>query len=112
MRKTESGTTLVEFDHRDQRLGSVTFELEVDWTLTPSLPASRTEPAEGPDLEIRAIRGAGVDGTSLCPDEVHDAFVTDEAAMTHLYERAIGQVAERAETLADDAAHAVTEPGF
>lgn len=112
MRKTESGTTLIEFDHQDELLGPVTLELEVDWTLNPGLPASRTEPAEGPDLEIREIRLAGVNGQIPCPDDVHDAFVADEAVMGQLQERAIEQINERAETAADDAAHAEMEPDF
>ena len=110
MRKTESGTTLIEFDHQDDLLGPVTLELEVDWALTPGLPASRTEPAEGPDLEIRAIRLTGVNGPIPCPDEVHDAFVADEGAMGRLQERAVEQIEERAEMAADDAAHADLEP--
>ena len=61
MRKTESGTTLIEFDHQDDLLGPVTLELEVHWALTPGFPASRAEPAEGPEGESRAVplpRGA------------------------------------------------------
>lgn len=112
MRKTESGTTLLEFDHRDDRLGPVTYELEVDWALTPGLPASRTEPAEGPDLEVREIRFTAVDGNGPCPDDVHDAFVSDEAAMSRLLERALEEINGRAEMAADDAAHAATEPDF
>lgn len=112
MRKSESGTTSVEFDHPDELLGPVTLELEVDWALTPGLPASRTEPAEGPDLEILGIRLAGVNGPIPCPDEVHDAFVADKAAMGRLQERAVEHINQLAEMAADDAAHAALEPDF
>jgi len=110
MRKTESGTTLIEFDHQDDLIGPVTLELEVDWALSPGLPASRAEPAEGPDLEIREIRLTGVNGALPCPDDLHDAFVADAEAMGRLQERAIEEVRERAEMAADDAAHADLEP--
>ena len=110
MRKTESGTTIIEFDHKDALLGPVTLELEVDWALTPGLPASRTEPAEGPDLDIRGIRLTGVNGSIPCPDDVHNAFVADAAAIGRLQERAIDEINERAEMAADDAAHADLEP--
>jgi hypothetical protein len=112
MRKTESGTSLIEFDHEDDLIGPVTLELEVDWTLTLGLPASRTERAEGPNLDIRGIRLTGVNGTLPCPDDVHDAFVADAAAMGRLQERAEGELRERAEMAADDAAHADLEPDF
>ena len=110
MRKTETGTTLLEFDHQDELVGPVTLELEVGWTLTPGLPASRTEPAEGPDLEIQDIRLTGVNRPVPCPDDVHDAFVADTAMMERLQERAIQEIRERAEMAADDAAHAALEP--
>jgi len=112
MRKSESGTTLIEFDHQDELLGPVTLELEVDWSLTPGLPATRTEPAEGPDLDIREIRLTGVNGAIPCPDDVHDAFVANAEAMGRLQERAIEEVRERAEMAADDAAQADLEPDF
>lgn len=112
MRKPESGTTLIEFDHLDELVGPVTLELSVDWTLTPGLPASRTDPEEGPDLDIRGIRLTGVNGPIPCPDDVHDAFVADAGAMGRLKERAIEQINERAEMAADDAAHAEMEPDF
>ncbi len=110
MRKTESGTTLIEFDHQDALHGPVTLELEVSWALTFGLPASRTEPAEGPDLEILEIRLTGLNGPIPCPDDVHDAFVADAEAMGRLQERAIEELNERAEMAADDAAHADLEP--
>jgi hypothetical protein len=112
MRKPESGTTLIEFDHLDELVGPVTLELSVDWTLTPGLPASRTEPEEGPDLDIRGIRLTGVNGPIPCPDDVHDAFVADAEAMARLQERAIEEINGRAEMAADDAAHAEMEPDF
>lgn len=112
MRKPESGTTLIEFDHLDELVGPVTLELSVDWTLTPGLPASRTDPAEGPDLDIREVRLTGANGAIPCPDDVHDAFVSDEAAMDRLRERALEEINGRAEMAADDAAHAATEPDF
>ncbi len=112
MRKTESGTTLIEFDHQDDLIGPVTLELEVDWALTPGLPASRTDPAEGPDLDIRQIRLTGVNGALPCPDKIHDTFVADAEAMARLQERAIEEINGRAEMAADDAAHAEMEPDF
>jgi hypothetical protein len=112
MGKIETGTTLVEFDHEDDLLGPVTLELQVCWALAPGLPASRTEPAEEPDLEIRDIRLTGVDGTIACPDDIHDAFIGDEAAMARLRDQAIEEIRERAEMAADDAAHAKMEPEF
>jgi hypothetical protein len=112
MRKPESGTTLIEFDHQDELVGPVTLKLKVDWALTPGLPASRTEPEEGPDLQIRGIRLTGVNGALPCPDDVHNAFVADAEAMGRLQEQAIEEIRERAEMAADDAAHADLEPDF
>lgn len=110
MRKAETGTTQIEFYHHDELVGPVTLDLEVDWTLTPGLPASRTEPAEGPELDIREIRVTGVNGTFPCPEDVHDAFVADEDAIALLQERAISEARELTEAAADDAAHAVMGP--
>ena len=110
VRKTNTGTTLMEFDHQDELVGPVTLELEVDWVLTPGLPASRTEPAEGPDLEIRGIHLSGVNRPIPCPDDVHDAFVAHPAAVGRLLDLAVERINERAEMAADDAAHAAMEP--
>jgi hypothetical protein len=112
MRKTESGTTLIEFDHQDDLLGPVTLELEVHWALTPGFPASRAEPAEGPDLDTRGIRLTGVNGPIPCPGDVHDAFVADAGVMGRLQERAIEEINGRTEMAADEAAHAEMEPDF
>jgi len=112
MRKTESGTTVLEHEINDELLGNVTLEMHVDWALHPDRPASRTEPAEGPELAVCEIRLTGIDGPIACPAEIHDAFVSDEAAMARLQERAEAELHERAEMAADDAAHAALEPDF
>jgi len=112
MRKTESGTTVLEHEINDELLGNVTLEMHVDWALHPGRPASRTEPEEEPELGVREIRLTGMDGLISCPAEIHDAFVSDEMAMSRLRERAEEGVRERAEMALDDEAHAALEPDF
>lgn len=110
MRKAKSGTTLIEFDHLDELVGPVTLELEVDWELTPGLPASRTEPAEEPDFQLKDVRVVTAHGTLPCPDDVLDAFASDGDAVARARARAEEELRERAEMAADDAAHAAMEP--
>jgi hypothetical protein len=110
MRKPESGTTFIEFDHLDELVGPVTLELEVDWELTPGLPASRTEPAEEPDFQVTGVRVVIDRGSLPCPDDVLDAFASDGDAVARARARAEEELRERAEMAADDAAHAAMEP--
>ena len=112
MRKTESGTTLIEFDHQDELLGPVTLDMSVDWTLTPGLLASRTEPEEEPDLEVEEIRLTVHGRTIPCPDDVFSAFATDAGAIAGLRARVKEQIRDMAEMAADDAAHAAMGPDF
>ena len=112
MRKTESGTTIVEYELRDALFGDATLELHIDWALHPGRPASRLEPAEASELEICQIHLTGMDGLIPCPDEVHSAFVADAPAMARLLGRAEEELRDRAEMAADDAAHAALEPDF
>jgi hypothetical protein len=112
MQKVESGTTLIEFDHLDALVGPVTVELEVDWELTPGLPASRTEPAEEPDFQLKDVRVVTEGGTLPCPEDVLDAFASDGDAVERARAQAEEQLRERAEMAADDAAHAARGPDF
>lgn len=112
MRKSESGTTIIEHELRDELLGDLTLEMNIDWELHPGRPASRREPAEGPELEVCTIRLTGADGLIACPAKIRDAFVADERAMAGLLDRATRQIREQAEMAEDDEAHAALEPDF
>jgi len=112
MRKTESGTTHIEFDHGDENRVPSAIDLEVDWILTPGRPASRTGPEETPELEVVEIRIDGPSGAIPCPDDLFDAFATDADAVRRLRESVEEQIRDTAEMAADDAAHAAAEPDF
>lgn len=110
MRKQESGTTYIEFEHGDEDRVPSVIDLEIDWVLTPGRPASRTEQEEQPELEVVEIRVDGPSGTVPCPDDLFDAFATDQDAVRRLKESAEEQIRDMAEMAADDAAHAAMEP--